>query len=103
MERLEGEELAESLGLLLHCAQDQGGSEASVFDGKKEAPISVEAYARRLNKYICPRPSPALTIVAFIYINRFLHGVPGFRLTRFNTHRLLLAAYVCACKFYEDE
>ena len=103
MERTEGERLAGSLGHLLRCAQGQEESESSVFDGKREAPISVEAYARRLNKYICPQLSPALTVVAFIYINRFLHRVPAFRLTRYNTHRLLLAAYVCACKFYEDE
>ncbi len=80
------------------------------FHSRKVPNISVIDYMSRIHKYT--RSSPACYLIALIYIDRVIQRNPEFALSKYNVHRyprtvltharLLIAALMCAIKFYDD-
>eukprot|EP01064_Diplonema_japonicum_P024032 TRINITY_DN344_c0_g2_i2.p1 TRINITY_DN344_c0_g2~~TRINITY_DN344_c0_g2_i2.p1 ORF type:complete len:180 (+),score=27.56 TRINITY_DN344_c0_g2_i2:63-602(+) len=87
-------ELVENL-----LVEGTGRDGGTVFDGSKDAGISVKDYFVRLVKYgKCSRES---FIVVLIYLDRFTN-ITNRELTTRNIHRLLLATFTVAVKLRDD-
>lgn len=72
----------------------------TVFHGLKAPSISVEKYMERVFKYA--NCSPACFVVAYAYLERFIHQQPGLPITSLNVHRLLITSVMVAAKFWDD-
>lgn len=104
------ESLEEKYLFLLHsiaCVLDQLAKRnksisqpPSPFAGAQPPPISILDYCLRLHKYT--KCSPAAFVSALIYIDRAILRSSTVVINEFTIHRLLFAALVCACKFWDD-
>ncbi|PKA50294.1 Cyclin-P4-1 [Apostasia shenzhenica] len=73
---------------------------AAAFSGLARPAISIRGYLDRIFRYAdC---SPSCFVVAYVYLDRFLHLHPSFAIDSFNVHRFLISAVVTAVKFMED-
>lgn len=70
------------------------------FLSKKIPPISIKEYLQRLIKY--SKINNSTIILILIYIDR-LCGNLKFKLNHFNIHKIILASFVLASKYNEDE
>ncbi|KAL1559328.1 Cyclin-U4-1 [Salvia divinorum] len=90
------ERVAESNdGLLWSEAQ-----KTSIFHGLTRPAISIRCYMERIFKYA--KCSPSCFVVAYIYLDRFVHKQPMLPLNSFNVHRLLIASVLVSAKFMDD-
>ncbi|KAK9144383.1 hypothetical protein Sjap_004286 [Stephania japonica] len=71
-----------------------------VFECSQRPDITVQAFLERIFRYA--RVAPPIYVVAYVYIDRLCEILPGFRITRWNVHRLLITAVMVASKFVED-
>ncbi|MCO5576177.1 hypothetical protein L7F22_029985 [Adiantum nelumboides] len=72
----------------------------TVFHGLRAPAISVQKYVERIFKYA--NCSPSCLVVAYVYLDRFIHQQPGMPLTSLNVHRLLITSVMIAAKFLDD-
>jgi len=72
----------------------------SPFAGSHPPPISILDYGLRLHKYM--KCSPSAFVSALVYIDRAILRCPTVSITHLTVHRLLFAALVCSCKFWDD-
>ncbi|CDP15519.1 unnamed protein product [Coffea canephora] len=72
----------------------------TIFHGLRAPELSIRRYIERIFKYA--NCSPSCFVVAYIYMERFLHQTNGY-LTSLNAHRLLITCFMLAAKFVEDE
>lgn len=72
----------------------------TVFHGLKAPSISVQKYVERIFKYA--NCSPSCFVVAYVYLDRFIHQQPGLPITSLNVHRLLITSVMVAAKFLDD-
>lgn len=72
----------------------------TVFHGQRAPAISVEQYVERIFKYA--NCSPSCFVVAYAYLDRFIHQQPGIPITSLNVHRLLITSVMVAAKFLDD-
>ncbi|KAH7372851.1 hypothetical protein KP509_17G024900 [Ceratopteris richardii] len=73
---------------------------AAIFQGLKAPSISLQHYVERIFKYAdC---SPSCFVVAYVYLDRFIHQQPGLPITSLNVHRLLITSVMVAAKFLDD-
>ncbi|KAI5076262.1 hypothetical protein GOP47_0008327 [Adiantum capillus-veneris] len=72
----------------------------TVFHGHRAPSISVEQYVERIFKYA--NCSPSCFVVAYAYLDRFIHQQPGIPITSLNVHRLLITSVMVAAKFLDD-
>ncbi|KAI5658885.1 hypothetical protein M9H77_27678 [Catharanthus roseus] len=72
----------------------------TIFHGSRVPALSIRQYIDRIFKY--SNCSPSCFVVAYIYLERFLHQM-DIHLTSLNAHRLLITSFMLACKFVEDE
>ncbi|MCO5580778.1 hypothetical protein L7F22_034649 [Adiantum nelumboides] len=72
----------------------------TVFHGHKAPSITVEQYVERIFKYA--NCSPSCFVVAYAYLDRFIHQQPGIPITSLNVHRLLITSVMVAAKFLDD-
>lgn len=72
----------------------------TVFHGSRVPALSIRQYIERIFKY--SNCSPSCFVVAYIYLERFLHR-KDIHLTSLNVHRLLITSFMLAVKFLEDE
>lgn len=72
----------------------------TVFHGLRAPTISIEKYLERIFKYA--NCSPSCFVVAYAYIDRFIHQQPGIPITSLNVHRLLITSVMVAAKFLDD-
>lgn len=72
----------------------------TVFHGLKAPSISVQKYVERIFKYA--NCSPSCFVVAYAYLDRFIHQQPGLPITSLNVHRLLITSVMVAAKFLDD-
>eukprot|EP00250_Pteridium_aquilinum_P001864 c12071_g1_i1 orf=903-1661(-) len=72
----------------------------TVFHGLKAPSISVPKYVERIFKYA--NCSPSCFVVAYAYLDRFIHQQPGLPITSLNVHRLLITSVMVAAKFLDD-
>lgn len=73
---------------------------ASIFHGLARPAISIRCYMERIFKYA--KCSPSCFVVAYIYLDRFVHKQPALPLNSFNVHRLLIASVLVSAKFMDD-
>ncbi|CAM8985779.1 unnamed protein product [Rhodiola kirilowii] len=73
---------------------------SKVFDCNETPDMSVQSYLERIFKYT--RVGPPVYIVAYVYIDRFCQNFPGFRISAWNVHRLLVTTIMVASKYVED-
>ena len=74
--------------------------EGSLFAHKKIPKISIEDYLNRIQKY--SKLEDSTLVIALIYIDRLLSN-QNIELSKYNVHRILLAAILAAIKYNEDE
>ncbi|KAI5078704.1 hypothetical protein GOP47_0006375 [Adiantum capillus-veneris] len=72
----------------------------TLFHGLRAPSISVPKYVERIFKYA--NCSPSCFVVAYVYLDRFIHQQPGMPLTSLNVHRLLITSVMVAAKFLDD-
>ncbi|KAL9447353.1 hypothetical protein AB3S75_014923 [Citrus x aurantiifolia] len=72
----------------------------TIFHCSQAPSLSIRQYIERIFKY--SRCSPSCSVVAYIYLDRFLQRISGC-LTRLNVHRLLITSFLVAAKFVDDE
>jgi len=72
----------------------------SPFAGSHPPPISILDYCLRLHRYM--KCSPSTFVSALVYIDRAILRCPSVSITQLTIHRLLFAALVCSCKFWDD-
>ncbi|KAG6418512.1 hypothetical protein SASPL_120716 [Salvia splendens] len=72
----------------------------SIFHGLTRPAISIRCYMERIFKYA--KCSPSCFVVAYIYLDRFVHKQPALPLNSFNVHRLLIASVLVSAKFMDD-
>lgn len=82
------------------CALVEGAHRLTVFHGQRAPAISVEQYVERIFKYA--NCSPSCFVVAYAYLDRFIHQQPGIPITSLNVHRLLITSVMVAAKFLDD-
>ncbi|PKA53313.1 Cyclin-P4-1 [Apostasia shenzhenica] len=73
---------------------------ARAFLSPAKPAISIRDYLDRI--FLYSHCSPSCYVVAFIYLDRFLHFHPSLAVDSFNVHRLLITAVLTAVKFMED-
>uniref|UniRef100_A0A7N0ZR08 Cyclin n=1 Tax=Kalanchoe fedtschenkoi TaxID=63787 RepID=A0A7N0ZR08_KALFE len=78
----------------------EGLKTSRVFDCREAPDMSVQSYLERIFKYT--RVGPSVYVVAYVYIDRFCHNFPGFRISPWNVHRLLITTVMVASKYVED-
>lgn len=71
-----------------------------VFDCYEPPDMSIQSYLERIFRYT--RAGPSVYVVAYVYIDRFCQGNPGFRINPRNVHRLLITTIMLASKYVED-
>jgi len=62
--------------------------------------MTIQSYLERIFRYT--RAIPSVYVVAYVYIDRFCHNNPGFRINPWNVHRLLITTIMLASKYVED-
>ncbi|KAG6435646.1 hypothetical protein SASPL_100520 [Salvia splendens] len=72
-----------------------------VFDCIEAPDMTVQSYLERIFRYT--KAGPSVYVVAYIYIDRFCHLHPDFRLGPANVHRLLITTVMLASKYVEDK
>uniref|UniRef100_A0A0D6R3J9 Cyclin n=1 Tax=Araucaria cunninghamii TaxID=56994 RepID=A0A0D6R3J9_ARACU len=72
----------------------------TVFHGLRAPNLSIRSYIDRIFKY--SNCSPSCFILAYVYIDRFIHQQPEFPITSLNVHRLLITSIMVAAKFIDD-
>ncbi|KAJ6853504.1 cyclin-P4-1 [Iris pallida] len=72
----------------------------SAFQGLSKPAISVRAYLERIFRYA--NCSPSCYVVAYIYLDRFVHRHPAVLIDSFNVHRFLITSVLTAVKFMDD-
>ncbi|KAL0359070.1 UNVERIFIED_CONTAM: Cyclin-U4-1 [Sesamum angustifolium] len=72
----------------------------SIFHGLTRPSISILCYMERIYKYA--NCSPSCFVVAYIYIDRFVHKQPLLPISSFTVHRLLIASVLVSAKFMDD-
>ncbi|XP_002985239.2 cyclin-U4-1 [Selaginella moellendorffii] len=77
-----------------------GATKLTVFHGLRAPSISIEKYLERIFKYA--NCSPACFVVAYAYMDRFIHQQPDVPITSLNVHRLLITSVMVAAKFLDD-
>ncbi|MCO5563504.1 hypothetical protein L7F22_017147 [Adiantum nelumboides] len=78
----------------------KGYEQLTVFHGMKAPGIGVARYVERIYKYA--HCSPACFVVAYAYLDRFIHRQPAVPVTSLNIHRLLITSVMVAAKFLDD-
>lgn len=84
--------------------QTTGGKEEVInlkFHTPRIPNITIRDYLLRMEKYL--RCSPECFVMALIYIDRFVNRNDGYKLTRYNIHRIIITSVVLAAKFFDDE
>ncbi|KAL1543375.1 Cyclin-U2-2 [Salvia divinorum] len=76
-------------------------AKTSVFDCSETPDMTVQSYLERIFRYT--RAGPSVYVVAYVYIDRFCHLHPDFRLGPANVHRLLITTIMLASKYVEDK
>ncbi|GLT52507.1 hypothetical protein SLA2020_258450 [Shorea laevis] len=71
-----------------------------VFDCHETPDMTIQSYLERIFRYT--RAGPSVYVVAYVYIDRFCQGNPGFRINARNVHRLLITTIMVASKYVED-
>ncbi|KAH9307264.1 hypothetical protein KI387_035175, partial [Taxus chinensis] len=73
----------------------------SIFHGLRAPSIGIEKYLERIFKYA--NCSPSCFVVAYAYIDRFIHQQRiNLPITSLNVHRLLITSVMVAAKFLDD-
>lgn len=72
----------------------------TVFHGLQAPNLSIQSYIDRIFKY--SNCSPSCFLLAYVYIDRFIHQQPEFPITTLNVHRLLITSIMLAAKFIDD-
>ncbi|ONK55604.1 uncharacterized protein A4U43_UnF1020 [Asparagus officinalis] len=72
----------------------------SAFQGLSKPSISVRGYLERIFRYA--NCSPSCYVVAYIYLDRFLHRNPAVSIDSFNVHRFIITSVLAAVKFMDD-
>eukprot|EP01018_Ginkgo_biloba_P006098 Gb_01709 [translate_table: standard] len=72
----------------------------TVFHGLRAPNLSIRSYIERIFKY--SNCSPSCFILAYAYIDRFIHQQPEVPITSLNVHRLLITSVMVAAKFVDD-
>ncbi|KAH7427221.1 hypothetical protein KP509_10G034800 [Ceratopteris richardii] len=78
----------------------RGFDQLTAFHGMKAPGIGVARYVERIYKYA--HCSPSCFVVAYAYLDRFIHRHPGVPVTSLNIHRLLITSVMVAAKFLDD-
>lgn len=73
----------------------------TIFHSSRAPNVSIRQYLERIFKY--SSCSPSCFVVAYIYLDRFLHRTNSVCLTSLNVHRLLITSILVAAKFVDDE
>ncbi|XP_031129107.1 cyclin-U2-1-like [Ipomoea triloba] len=71
-----------------------------VFEWHETPDMSIQSYLERIFRYT--RAGPSVYVVSYVYIDRFSHLYPDFRITAKNVHRLLITTIMLASKYVED-
>ncbi|XP_054781262.1 cyclin-U2-1 [Prosopis cineraria] len=71
-----------------------------IFDCREIPDMTIQSYLERIFRYT--RAGPSVYVVAYVYIDRFCHNNPGFRINARNVHRLLITTIMVASKYVED-
>ncbi|KAI8031959.1 Cyclin-U4-1 [Camellia lanceoleosa] len=72
----------------------------SVFHGLARPTISIQSYLERIFKFA--NCSSSCFVVAYIYLDRFVHSQPLLPINSFNVHRLLITSVLVSVKFMDD-
>ncbi|ERN12673.1 hypothetical protein AMTRI_Chr01g135840 [Amborella trichopoda] len=72
----------------------------TIFDGLRPPSLCIRQYLERIFEY--SSCSPSCFILAYIYMDRFIHQQPEVPLTSLNVHRLLITSVMVAAKFIDD-
>lgn len=72
----------------------------TVFHGLRAPNLSIQSYIDRIFKY--SNCSPSCFMLAYVYIDRFIHQQPEVPITSLNVHRLLITSVMVAAKFVDD-
>ncbi|MED6198138.1 Cyclin-U2-1 [Stylosanthes scabra] len=72
----------------------------NIFDCREIPDMTIQSYLERIFRYT--RAGPSVYVVAYVYIDRFCHNNPGFRINARNVHRLLITTIMMASKYVED-
>ncbi|XP_028798940.1 cyclin-U2-1-like [Neltuma alba] len=75
-------------------------STTDIFDCREIPDMTIQSYLERIFRYT--RAGPSVYVVAYVYIDRFCHNNPGFRINARNVHRLLITTIMIASKYVED-
>ena len=78
----------------------QATAVASAFQGLSKPLISVRSYLERIFRYA--NCSSSCYVVAYIYLDRFLHRNPAVAVDPFNVHRFIITSVLVAVKFMDD-
>ncbi|GMI99084.1 cyclin p3;1 [Hibiscus trionum] len=83
-------------------ANNCGGalSRTKVFDCHEAPDMTIQSYLERIFRYT--KAGPSVYVVAYVYIDRFRQANPGFRISPWNVHRLLITTMMVASKYVED-
>ncbi|KAL8506735.1 hypothetical protein ACS0TY_017582 [Phlomoides rotata] len=76
------------------------GKSLSTFHGVRAPTISLEKYVERMYKYTSY--SPSCFVVAFVYIDQFVHKYPDSLVVSLNVHRLLVTSVMVTSKILDD-
>ncbi|XP_019161017.1 PREDICTED: cyclin-U2-1-like [Ipomoea nil] len=71
-----------------------------VFECHGTPDMSIQSYLERIFRYT--RAGPSVYVVSYVYIDRFSHLHPKFKITATNVHRFLIATIMLASKYVED-
>jgi len=79
-------------------------NEPNIFECKTATSVTVKDYLLRMTKYarIYSVSHDDLLIAVLMYVDRFVVK-QSYRVNKYNIHRLLLSAFICATKFYCDD
>ncbi|KAF7825299.1 cyclin-U2-1-like [Senna tora] len=72
----------------------------NIFDSREIPDMTIQSYLERIFRYT--RAGPSVYVVAYVYIDRFCHNNPEFRINASNVHRLLITTIMVASKYVED-
>ena len=80
--------------------QSSTAEKSDKFKGKKTPSISIENFIKRIIKYTSLENSTL--ILSLIYLDRYCE-IANVKLTKDNTHRLIMMSIITALKFNEDD
>ncbi|KAI9110944.1 hypothetical protein K1719_018064 [Acacia pycnantha] len=81
-------------------ASTSAAAACDIFDCREIPDMTIQSYLERIFRYT--RAGPSVYVVAYVYIDRFCHNNPGFRINARNVHRLLITTIMVASKYVED-